>query len=93
MFLSLLFYSLSWKVDESYKDIKYIYIDDPISSLDDDNAIAVAIDLVSLLKKKSSKKGIKTVISSHHGLFFNILSNQFYKDEEASKYFLTKTKA
>ena len=31
---------------ETYKWVKYIYIDDPISSLDDNNAIAVASDLV-----------------------------------------------
>jgi wobble nucleotide-excising tRNase len=31
--------------DEAYNWVKYIYIDDPISSLDDNNAIAVASDL------------------------------------------------
>lgn len=36
--------------DESYSWVKHIYIDDPISSLDDNNAIAVASDLAQLLK-------------------------------------------
>jgi hypothetical protein len=35
---------------EAYKWVKYVYIDDPISSLDDNNAIAVASDLSQLLK-------------------------------------------
>ena len=60
---------------EAYSWVEYIYIDDPISSLDDNNAIAVASDLVKLLlwdevaaQKRSNL--VKTVISSHHGLFF-----------------------
>lgn len=36
--------------DSAYDWVKYIYIDDPISSLDDNNAIAVATDLANLLK-------------------------------------------
>lgn len=36
---------------EAYKWVKYVYIDDPISSLDDNNAIAVASDLSRLLQK------------------------------------------
>ncbi len=78
--------------DEAYKDIDYIYIDDPVSSLDDDNAIAVASDLAWLLKRKENKKRMKTVISSHHGLFSNVLCSEFYKDDEFDKHFLTKDK-
>ena len=35
---------------EDYKWVKYIYVDDPISSLDENNAITVASDLASLIK-------------------------------------------
>ncbi len=59
---------------EAYNWVKYIYIDDPISSLDDNNAIAVASHLAQLLK--SSKGEIKTVMSSHHALFFNVIWNE-----------------
>ena len=41
-----------------------IYIDDPISSLDENNAIAVASHLAQLLKK--TRIELKAVISSHH---------------------------
>ena len=54
----------------SYNWVKYFYIDDPISSLDDNNEIAVAIDLMIALMKKSEGK-IKTVISTHHSLFYS----------------------
>ncbi|ELA4569467.1 AAA family ATPase [Salmonella enterica] len=60
-----------------YNWVKYLYIDDPISSLDDNNAIAVASDLAQLLKRGQGK--LKTVISSHHGLFFNVMCNEFRK--------------
>lgn len=72
--------------DGSYDWVKYIYIDDPISSLDDNNAIAVASHLAQLLKKQSV---IKTVISTHHTLFFNVMYNELNR---ADKYFLSKNK-
>ena len=68
---------------EAYNWVKYIYIDDPISSLDDNNVIAVASHLAQLLKKENNK--LKTVISSHHGLFFNVMCNELSK---AVKYML-----
>ena len=70
---------------EAYNWVKYLYIDDPISSLDDNNAIAVASDLAQLLKK--DKDRLKTVISSHHGLFFNVMCNELKKMPH-KKYFL-----
>lgn len=70
---------------EAYAWVKYLYIDDPISSLDDNNAIAVASHLAQLLKGSNGK--IRTVISSHHHLFFNVLCNELGK---ALKYFVSK---
>lgn len=58
---------------ESYNWVKFIYIDDPISSLDDNNTIAVATDLATLLKRGGGKP--KAVISTHHSLFFNVMYN------------------
>lgn len=59
---------------EAYQWVKYIYIDDPITSLDEHNAIAVGNHLAQFLKRKDH--AIKTVISSHHTLFFNVLWNE-----------------
>lgn len=72
---------------DAYKWVKYIYIDDPISSLDDNNAIAVACDLAKLLKRKRDDQ--KVVISSHHSLFFNVMSNELKKSKH-KLYFLHK---
>ena len=68
-----------------YDWVKHIYIDDPISSLDEHNAIAVANHLAKLLKRPESR--LKTVISTHHTLFFNVLCNELNK---ANKYFLSR---
>lgn len=62
---------------EAYTWVKYIYIDDPISSLDDNNAIAVATDLARLFRR--TEHTLKIVISSHHTLFFNVLWNELRK--------------
>src|SRR5260221_204664 len=68
---------------EAYRWVKYVYIDDPVSSLDEHNAITVASNLAQLLKKEDST--LKTVISTHHTLFFNVLCNELGR---ANKYFL-----
>lgn len=68
-----------------YKWVKYIYIDDPISSLDEHNAITVANHLAQLLKKEDSQ--LKTVVSTHHTLFFNVLCNEL---KRAKRYFLSR---
>ncbi len=70
---------------EAYDWVKYFYIDDPISSLDDNNAIAVASDLAQLLKRETQR--VKTVISSHHSLFFNVMCNELKKTSHKT-YFL-----
>ena len=69
----------------SYDWVEYFYIDDPISSLDDNNAIAVASDLAKLLRK--AKDRIKVVVSSHHALFFNVVCNEL-KAAKTKRYFL-----
>ena len=78
--------------DPAYSWVKYIYIDDPISSLDENNAISVACDLAKLLiEKEDSGKNvmnIKAVISTHHSLFFNILFNEFGRKIKSKRYFL-----
>lgn len=62
---------------EAYQWVKYIYIDDPITSLDEHNAITVGNHLAQFLKRKDH--AIKTVISSHHTLFFNVLWNELWE--------------
>lgn len=75
---------------EAYSWVKYIYIDDPISSLDENNAVAVGHHLAQLLKDKENP--LKTIISSHHTLFFNVLCNEFNREKGKKYYFLSKNK-
>jgi len=73
-FLAILEMAIEAKRGDSYDWVKFVYIDDPISSLDEHNSIAVASDLAGLLKKVSND--VKVIISTHHGLFFNVMFNE-----------------
>lgn len=76
-FLAVAQMALDKEDGSPYEWVKYIYIDDPISSLDDNYAIAVANQLGQLLKDSNGE--IKTVISSHHSLYFNVMCNELKK--------------
>ncbi|MBV6809691.1 AAA family ATPase [Xanthomonas campestris pv. pennamericanum] len=69
---------------EAYRWVKYVYIDDPISSLDEHNAISVANHLAQLLT--SVENGPRVVVSTHHVLFFNVLCNEL--KNKAFRHFL-----
>ena len=56
---------------EAYKWVEHVYIDDPISSLDEHNAIVVGNHLVQLYRE--AQRPIKSVVSTHHALFYNVL--------------------
>lgn len=81
----------------SYDRVKHLYIDDPISSLDDNNAISIACDLAALLQKAASRKNAKgepdplrTVFSSHHALFFNVMCNEIGRTRDGQEKVSTK---
>ena len=73
-FLAILQLAIEAEKGQPYDWVKYVYIDDPISSLDEQNTIAVAAGLGSLLKREDNK--LKVVVSTHHGLFFNVMFNE-----------------
>jgi hypothetical protein len=68
----------------AYDWAQYIFIDDPISSLDDENAVMVATHLAGLLKEADDPPGV--AISTHHPLFHNVLWNELKK--KSRRYFL-----
>jgi len=68
-FLSVL--QLALDGAEAYAWVEHVYIDDPISSLDEHNAIVIGNHLVQLYRE--AQRPIKTVVSTHHALFFNVL--------------------
>lgn len=69
-------------------EIEYIFIDDPVSSLDDNHLINVAIDLSKLIKS-SQDSSLKFLITTHHPLFYNVLHNE-NKNKKADKYLFKK---
>ena len=73
---------------EPYKWVKYVYVDDPISSLDEQNAVAVATHLARVLKDAADPP--RTVISTHHPLFFNVLWNELKRGSK--RLFLSRTR-
>jgi hypothetical protein len=86
----LAIYQLAIDGAEGYDWVKYVYIDDPISSLDENNAIALACGLATIIesgifkeieesgekKKVERERKIKVVLSTHHSLFFNVMYNE-----------------
>jgi len=72
---------------EYYQWVKYIYVDDPVSSLDDNNTIAIAHHLGRILKKSNGV--IKLIVSTHHALFFNVMCNEL--GNNALRLFLNKS--
>ncbi|MCE1188328.1 MAG: AAA family ATPase [Ignavibacteria bacterium] len=85
-FIWCIFYSLLEQVVEQLKiletvdrstdkfnDLKYVFIDDPVSSLDDNHLIELAVNLATLI---TNSKGLKFIVSTHSPLFYNVLYNE-----------------
>lgn len=58
---------------QDFNELKYVFIDDPVSSLDENHLIQLAIDLSALIK---SSNNLKFIISTHNTLFYNVLYNE-----------------
>ena len=92
------------KGNDTYKDIEYIYIDDPMSSLDDNNVIAFAQQLYTTIRQqlkheideqragKEDFRRIKFVVSTHHALFFHTMLHGLIADKKLGRYYLSRNK-
>ena len=89
--------------NEAYKDIEYIYIDDPMSSLDDNNVILFAQQLYSVIREQLKQeiaaqragremRRIKFVVSTHHALFFHVMVHGLNGDKKLGRYYLSRNK-
>lgn len=58
-----------------FNDLRYVFIDDPVSSLDDTHLIELAVNIAELVK--SSQSDLKFIITTHNPLFYNVLFNEF----------------
>jgi wobble nucleotide-excising tRNase len=71
-----------------FNDLKYVFIDDPVSSLDDSHLIELAVNVAELIK--SSNSDLKFIITTHNPLFYNVLFNEFNKVKKTKKWLLEK---
>lgn len=67
-----------------FDNLEYVFIDDPVSSLDDNHLIHLAVDLAQLIK--SNQSNIKFIITTHSPIFFNVLCNEFGSDDKTERY-------
>ncbi|EMO25483.1 hypothetical protein LEP1GSC170_6238 [Leptospira interrogans serovar Bataviae str. HAI135] len=67
-----------------FDQLEYVFIDDPVSSLDENHLIELAVeDLAYLIKSK--KSDIRFIITTHNPLFFNVVSNELDNDDKSHK--------
>jgi hypothetical protein len=64
---------------DEFDKLDYVFIDDPVSSLDDNHLIELAVDLATLIKSNTSE--VKFIITTHNALFFNVLVNELGSDD------------
>lgn len=59
---------------DQFNQLEYVFIDDPVSSLDENHLIELAVHLAELIK--SSESSLKFIVSMHNPLFYNVLHNE-----------------
>jgi wobble nucleotide-excising tRNase len=57
-----------------FDQLEYVFIDDPVSSLDENHLIELAVDIAGLIK--SSQSELKFIITTHSPLFYNVLYSE-----------------
>lgn len=62
-----------------FDQLEYVFIDDPVSSLDENHLIELAVNLAGLIK--SSKSSLKYIVTTHSPLFYNVLHNELKKKQ------------
>ncbi|HCG9469114.1 TPA: AAA family ATPase [Vibrio parahaemolyticus] len=62
---------------DDFQQLEYVFIDDPVSSLDENHLIELAVNLAELIRTSPDK--LKFVISTHNPLFYNVLHNELNK--------------
>jgi wobble nucleotide-excising tRNase len=66
-----------------FDQLEFVFVDDPVSSLDENHLIQLAVDLAQVIK--SSESSLKFVITTHNPLFYNVLHNELSSDDGSYK--------
>ncbi len=94
--LNLLTEKVEDRSEHKFDNMKYIIIDDPISSLDEFKLYTLSLQIIDLMKFVHVKQlNITFLICTHHTLFYNILYNFMKKRNTKRKkkslfYFMEK---
>lgn len=59
---------------DQFNALEYVFVDDPVSSLDENHLIELAVNLADLIKQAPPQ--LRFVITTHSPLFFNVLHNE-----------------
>lgn len=59
---------------DQFNDLEYVFIDDPVSSLNENHLIELAVNIAELIK--SSRSELKFIITTHNPMFYNVLYNE-----------------
>ncbi|EKQ6386036.1 anticodon nuclease [Pseudomonas aeruginosa] len=59
---------------DQFDQLEYVFIDDPVSSLDENHLIQLAVNLGQLIN--SSESQVKFIVSTHSAIFYNVLYNE-----------------
>lgn len=70
-----------------FDQLEYIFIDDPVSSLDENHLIELALNLAELIKSSdfTNGNGLRFIISTHNPLFYNVLHNELDLNKKGKK--------
>lgn len=66
-----------------FDQLEYIFIDDPVSSLDENHLIELAVNLAGLIK--ASPADLKFIITTHSPLFYNVMHNELGLSKNGKK--------
>ena len=62
------------RATDQFNGLEYVFVDDPVSSLDENHLIELAVNLAALIT--SAPAQLKFVITTHSPLFYNVLHNE-----------------
>ncbi len=66
-----------------FNNLEYVFVDDPVSSLDENHLIELAVNLASLIK--SSQSDLRFIVTTHSPLFYNVLHNELDLSKKGKK--------
>jgi hypothetical protein len=66
-----------------FNNLTHVFVDDPVSSLDENHLIELAVNLAGLIK--SSQSDLKFIITTHSPLFYNVLHNELDLSKQGKK--------